>query len=257
MDIIVCIKRVPQTSEAEVKIDSTGKDIVKDRLTFDTNESDTYALEQAVLMKEKFGGEITVISLGDEDAEDTLRIALAKGADNAIRIKAEDFDELDAFQTSQILKTVTKDLNYDIIFAGCIATDDAYSQIGVTLAELLEIPHAALVIDFDVNENRADVQRELEGGLIEHLDIALPALFTIQTGINEPRYASLIAIRRAAKKEIQIIGKDELQQAEFISNSVLEELYVPPISKQVEILAGSPAESAGKLAGIFKEKGLL
>ncbi|NQT64578.1 MAG: electron transfer flavoprotein subunit beta/FixA family protein [FCB group bacterium] len=257
MDIIVCIKRVPQTSEAEVKIDSTGKDIVKDRLTFDTNESDTYALEQAVLMKEKFGGEITVISLGDEDAEDTLRIALAKGADNAIRIKAEDFNELDAFQTSQILKTVIKDLNYDIIFAGCIATDDAYSQIGVTLAELLEIPHAALVIDFDVNENRADVQRELEGGLIEHLDIALPALFTIQTGINEPRYASLIAIRRAAKKEIQIIGKDELQQAEFISNSILEELYVPPISKQVEILAGSPAESAGKLAGIFKEKGLL
>ena len=257
MDIIVCIKRVPQTSEAEVKIDSTGKDIVKDRLTFDTNESDTYALEQAVLMKEKFGGEITVISLGEEDAEDTLRIALAKGADKAIRIKAEDFDELDAFQTSQILKTVIKDLNYDIIFAGCISTDDAYSQIGVTLAELLEIPHAALVIDFDVNENRADVQRELEGGLIEHLDIALPALFTIQTGINEPRYASLIAIRRAAKKEIQIIGKDELQQAEFISNSVLEELYVPPISKQVEILAGSPAESAGKLAGIFKEKGLL
>jgi len=257
LDIIVCIKRVPQTSEAEVKIDSTGKDIVKDRLTFDTNESDTYALEQAVLMKEKFGGEITVISLGDEDAEDTLRIALAKGADNAIRIKAEDFNELDAFQTSQILKTVIKDLNYDIIFAGCIATDDAYSQIGVTLAELLEIPHAALVIDFDVNENRADVQRELEGGLIEHLDIALPALFTIQTGINEPRYASLIAIRRAAKKEIQIIGKDELQQAEFISNSILEELYVPPISKQVEILAGSPAESAGKLAGIFKEKGLL
>jgi electron transfer flavoprotein beta subunit len=257
LDIIVCIKRVPQTSEAEVKIDSTGKDIVKDRLTFDTNESDTYALEQAVLMKEKFGGEITVISLGEEDAEETLRIALAKGADEAIRIKAEDFDELDAFQTSQVLKTVIKDLNYDIIFAGCIATDDAYSQIGLTLAELLEIPHAALVIDFDVNENRADVQRELEGGLIEHLDIALPALFTIQTGINEPRYASLIAIRRAAKKEIQIIGKDELQQAEFISNSVLEVLYVPPISKQVEILAGSTAESAGKLAGIFKEKGLL
>ncbi|MDO9577358.1 MAG: electron transfer flavoprotein subunit beta/FixA family protein [Candidatus Cloacimonadales bacterium] len=257
MDIIVCIKRVPQTSESEVKIDSSGKDIEKDRLTFDTNESDTYALEQAVLIKEKFGGEITVLSLGEEDAEDTLRIALAKGADNAIRIKAEDFDELDGFQTSQILQTVIKTLNYDIIFTGCIATDDAYSQIGVTLAELLGIPHAALVIDFDVNKNRADVQRELEGGLLEHLDIALPALFTIQTGINEPRYASLIAIRRAAKKEIRVIGKQELQQAEFICNSVLEELYIPPISKQVEILTGSTAESASKLAGIIKEKGLL
>ena len=257
MDIIVCIKRVPQTAEAEVRIDSTGKDIEKDRLTFDTNESDTYALEEAVLMKEKFGGNITVISLGEKDTEDTLRIALAKGADNAIRIKAEDFDHLDAYQTSQILQTVIKNLNYDIIFTGCISTDDAYSQIGVTLAELLEIPHATLVINFDVNENTADVQRELEGGLIEHLDISLPALFTIQTGINEPRYASLIAIRRAAKKEIQVIGKEELQQNEFISNSILEELFVPPISKRVEIITGTAGETAGKLAGIFKEKGLI
>lgn len=257
MDIIVCVKRVPQTAEAEVKIDSTGKDIEKDRLTFDMNESDTYALEEAALMKEKFGGEITVITLGDEESEETLRIALAKGADNAIRIKAEDFDELDAFQTSQILKTVIKDLSYDLIFAGCIATDDAYSQIGVTLAELLGIPHASVVIDFEVKDNRGDVQRELEGGLIEHLDVALPALFTIQTGINEPRYASLIAIRRAAKKEIQVIGKDELAQSEFAANSILEELFVPPVSKQVEILEGSAAESAGKLADIIKEKGLL
>ena len=257
LDIIVCIKRVPQTAEAEVKIDSTGKDIEKDRLSFDTNESDTYALEEAVLMKEKFGGNITVISLGEKDTEDTLRIALAKGADNAIRIKAEDFEKLDAFQTSQILHAVIKNLNYNIIFTGCISTDDAYSQIGVTLAELLEIPHATLVINFDVNENRADVQRELEGGLIEHLDVSLPALFTIQTGINEPRYASLIAIRRAAKKEIQVIGKDELQQDEFINNSILEELFVPPISKQVEILSGTAGESATNLAGIFKEKGLI
>ncbi|MCD4819239.1 MAG: electron transfer flavoprotein subunit beta/FixA family protein [Candidatus Cloacimonetes bacterium] len=257
MEIIVCIKRVPQTAEVAVKIDSTGKGIEKDRLTFDTNESDTYALEEAVLMKEKFGGNITVISLGDEDTEDTLRIALAKGADNAIRIKAEDFGVLDGFQTSQILQSAIKTLNYDVIFTGCISTDAAYSQIGVTLAELLEIPHASLVVNFDINNERADVQRELEGGLIEHLDISLPALFTIQTGINEPRYASLIKIRRATKKIIKVIGKDELQQDEFISNSTLDELFVPPISKQVEFLTGSVGESSAKLAGIFKEKGLI
>jgi len=257
LEIIVCIKRVPQTAEVAVKINSTGKDIEKDRLTFDTNESDTYALEEAVLLKEKFGGNITVISLGNKDAEDTLRIALAKGADKAIRIKAEDFDELDGFQTSQILQSVIKTIDYQVIFTGCISTDSAYSQVGVTLAELLEIPHAALVVNFDVNENRADVQRELEGGLIEHLDISLPALFTIQTGINEPRYASLIAIRRASKKEIRVVGKDELQQNNFFNNSVLEELFVPPISKQVEILSGSTNESSEKLAGIFKEKGLI
>ena len=159
MDIIVCIKRVPQTAEAEVSIDSTGQDIQKDRLTFDMNESDTYALEEAVLLKEKFGGNITVISLGYPDTDDTLRIALAKGADNAIRIRAEDFENLDAFQTAQILKSVIKIINFDIILTGCIATDDAYSQIGVTLAEMLRIPHAALVIKVDANKQRTNVHR--------------------------------------------------------------------------------------------------
>jgi electron transfer flavoprotein beta subunit len=256
LDIIVCIKRVPQTAEAEVKIDSTGKDIEKDRLTFDMNESDTYALEQAVLLKEEHGGEITVISLGDEETEDTLRIALAKGADNAIRIKGEDFENLDAYQTSQVLHSVIKDLSYDIIFTGCIATDDAYSQIGATLAELLEIPHATVVIEFDVNDGRGSAKRELEGGLLEHLDVELPALFTIQTGINEPRYASLIAIRRAAKKDIEEFGEDDLE-LDLVSNSTLEELYVPPVAKQVEILEGTTGEAAGKLTDIIKEKGLI
>lgn len=257
MDIIVCIKRVPQTAEAEVSIDSTGKSIQKDRLTFDMNESDTYALEEAVLLKEKFGGNITVLSLGYPDTDDTLRIALAKGADNAIRIKAENFENLDAFQTAQILKSVIKTINFDIILTGCISTDDAYSQIGVTLAELLEIPHAALVIKVDGNEQRTHVHRELEGGLIEHLDIKLPALLTILTGINEPRYASLIAIRRAAKKEIQQLGKENIELEDLVINSVIEELYVPPVTKQVEILTGSPSETATKLAEIVKEKGLI
>ena len=257
MDIIVCIKRVPQTAEAEVSIDSTGKDIQKDRLTFDMNESDTYALEEAVLLKEKFEGNITVLSLGYPDSDDTLRIALAKGADNAIRIKAEDFENLDAFQTAQILKLVIKTINFDIILTGCISTDDGYSQIGVTLAELLEIPHAALVIKVDANEQRTHVHRELEGGLIEHLDVSLPALFTIQTGINEPRYASLIAIRRAAKKEIQQLGKENIELEDLVINSRIEELFIPPISKQAEILTGSAIETATKLAGIFKEKGLI
>ncbi len=119
MDFIVCIKRVPQTAEAEVKIDATGQDIVKDRLSFDMNESDAYALEEAVLLKEKFGGAITVISAGYPDTEDTLRIALAKGADNAIRIKAEDFDELDGYKTSQLLQSVLKNL---LVLTFCVET---------------------------------------------------------------------------------------------------------------------------------------
>jgi electron transfer flavoprotein beta subunit len=257
LDFIVCIKRVPQTAEAEVKVDSTGKDIVKDRLSFDMNESDAYALEEAVLLKEKFGGAITVISLGYPDTEDTLRIALAKGGDNAIRIKAEDFEKLDGYKTSQILKTVIENVNHDIIFTGCMATDDGYSLVGPTLAELLGIPHATLVIDFDLDNTKAHVHRELEGGLIEHLEMSLPALFTVQTGINEPRYASLIAIRRAAKKEIKLIGRADIETDEFVNNTHIQELYTPPVTKQVELISGSPGESSAKLAEIIKEKGLI
>lgn len=256
MNIIVCIKRVPQTAEAEVKVDSTGKDIIKDRLTFDINESDSYALEEAILLKEKFGGTVTAISLGTVEAEDTLRIALAKGADSAFRIKVEEFGEVDGYKTAQLLKTVIKDIPFDIIFTGCLATDDAYSQIGPTLAELLGIPHATLVTKIEIADNKTQINRELEGGLLEHLEITLPALVTIQTGINEPRYASLIAIRRAASKEIKILSKAEIVQ-EMPANSIIEELFVPPVGKRAEILTGSADEVSTRAAGIIKEKGLI
>lgn len=257
MDIIVCVKRVPQTAEAEVKVDSSGQDIIRDRLTFDMNESDTYALEEAILLKEKFGGTITVLSLGPVEAEDTLRIALAKGADNAIRIKAEDFKELDGYKTAQLLRLAMKDINHDVIFTGCMATDDYYAQVGVALAELIGIPHATLVTKIDIVEKKAHAYRELEGGLLEHLEINLPALFTIQTGINEPRYASLIAIRRAAKKEIKTIGKADIAAETITQNSSLEELFKPPVGKRAEILTGGMDEVAKKLTDIIKGKGLL
>jgi electron transfer flavoprotein beta subunit len=257
LDIIVCIKRVAQTAEADVKVDPSGKNIVKDRLTFDMNESDTYALEEAILLKEKFSGTLTAVSLGTAEAEDTLRIALAKGADNAIRIKAEDFDELDGFKTAQLIKAAIKDLKFDVIFTGCIATDDYFSQVGVALAEMLGIPHATLVTKVDIQENKAQVYRELEGGLLEHLEMTLPSLFTIQTGINEPRYASLIAIRRAAKKEIKVIGASDIDQTGIQAGTVLEELFPPPVGKHAEILSGSTDEIAVKLTGIIKDKGLI
>jgi electron transfer flavoprotein beta subunit len=257
LDIIVCIKRVAQTAEADVKVDPSGKDIVKDRLTFDMNESDTYALEEAILLKEKFGGTLTAVSLGTEQTEDTLRIALAKGADNALRIKAEDFGEVDGYKTAQLIHAAIKGMKFDVIFTGCIATDDYFSQVGVTLAELLGIPHATLVTKVDIEGQKAQVFRELEGGLLEHLEMTLPLLLTIQTGINEPRYASLIAIRRAAKKEIKIIAASDLDQSAFQTNSMLEALFPPPVGKRAEILSGSTDEIAVKVTGIIKEKGLI
>lgn len=256
MNTIVCIKRVPQTAEADVKIAETKKDIIKDRLAFDMNESDSYALEEAILLKEKYGGSVTVISLGYPDTEDTLRIGLAKGGDSAIRIKAEEMGEIDGYKTAKILGNVIKGLNYDLILTGCMATDDGYSMVGQTLAESLGIPHATLVTKLEVSDKKLQVFRELEGGLLEHLELSLPALVTIQTGINTPRFASLIAIRRAASKEIKIIGKNELP-SDIDTNTALEELFLPPVGKRAEILTGSPDEVSTKIAGIIKEKGLL
>jgi electron transfer flavoprotein beta subunit len=256
LDLIVCIKRVPQTAEAEVKVDASGKDIVKDRLTFDMNEADSYALEEAILLKEKFGGTITAISLGTADAEDTLRIALAKGADTAIRIKADDFGELDGFKTAALLKEVIKGIKFDIIFTGCVATDDNYYGVGPVLAEMLEVPHATLVSKIEITDGKAHVNRELEGGLIEHLEMSLPAVFAVQTGINEPRYASLIAIRRAAGKEIKVLGKEGIS-SQGSANVVLEKLFIPPVEKRAEILTGTADEVAARTADIVKEKGLV
>lgn len=258
MNIIVCIKRVPQTAEAEVKVDSTGKAIVRDRLVFDINEPDSYALEEAILLKEKTGGTVTAISVGAPDAEDSLRIALAKGADSAIRISAEEFGDLDGYKTAQLLAAVVKGLAHDIILTGCVATDDNYYQVGPMLAEMLGIGHATLVTKIEVSaDRRAQVCRELEGGLLECLDVGLPFAAAVQTGINEPRYASLIAIRRAAAKEIKILGKNELGSVEPGVNSILDLLYPPVSGKRAEIIAGTPDETAAKVAGILKDKGLI
>jgi electron transfer flavoprotein beta subunit len=257
LNIIVCIKRVPQTAEAEVRVDSSGKDIERDRLSFDMNEYDTFALEEAVLFKEKFGGTVTALSVGLEDAQDTLRIALAKGADSAVRIKAEDFGEIDAMKTARLLKAALDNIEHDIIFCGSIATDDAYSQVGVILAQLLGIPHATLVTRIEANEGRADVHRELEGGLLEHLDMALPAVIAVQSGINVPRYASLIAIRKAAKKEISTVGQAEISGDDLEADIVIEKLFTPPVTKMAEILTGDAGEVSDKLSKIIKDKGLI
>ena len=263
MNIIVCIKRVPETAEAEVKIDGTGQDIVRDRLTFDINEADNYALEEALLMKEEHGGEVTLLSMGDEDCDDTLRMGLAKGADEAIRLDDPAFKGSDGFTIARILAAAIEDLDYDLILTGCMASDDGYTQVGPALAENLGIPHATMAINVELEDQaRAVVQRELEGGLLEKLDINLPAVITIQTGINEPRYASILGIGRASKREIKLLSLADLDLQENEvgdrgSGSHLEKLSFPEVGEQAEILKGTPDEAASKLAELIKERGLL
>jgi len=262
LDIIVCVKHVPETAEAELKIDATGKGVEKTGLVFDINEWDDYALEEAVRIKEKFGGTVTAITVGAEDSESTLRKCLARGADKAIRLTDPKFAGSDAYATAKILYSVIKNMHFDLILTGAQAGDDGSAVVGPVLAELLGIPHATMVKKIELGEGKAFVNRELEGGLEERLEVKLPALFAVQTGINEPRYVSIMGIRKAMQKEVKVmgladIGLNESEVGEAGSWLMIEKLYVPPVEKQAEFLTGSPDEIATKIVEILKSRGLI
>ncbi len=264
MDIVVCVKHVPDTTEAEIAIRDDGRGIKKEGLVFDINEADNYAIEEALLLKEEFDGAITVLTVGPPEADETLRMCLAKGADQAVRLTDERFEGSDGYATARILAEAIKDMDYDLVLTGVQADDDGSAQVGVTLAEVLGIPHAALVVSTETeeDEDRMTVHRELEGGLHEVLEIELPALLTIQTGINEPRYASIFGIRKAMKKQIEVLNLDDLELAEEAvgeagSRTSLVKLFIPVVTAQATILEGSPEEVSGELVTIFKNEGVI
>ena len=264
MDIVVCVKHVPDTTEAEIAIRDDGRGIKKEGLVFDINEADNYAVEEALLLKEEFDGSITVLTVGPPEADETLRMCLAKGADQAVRLTDERFEGSDGYATARILAEAIKDMDYDLVLTGVQADDDGSAQVGVTLAEVLGIPHAALVVSTETeeDEDRMTVHRELEGGLHEVLEIELPALLTIQTGINEPRYASIFGIRKAMKKQIEVLNLDDLELAEEAvgeagSRTSLVKLFIPVVTAQATILEGSPEEVSGELVTIFKNEGVI
>jgi len=260
MNIVVCIKRVPETADADVVIDKSGKDIDKSGLVFDLNEWDSYAIEEAILLKEKLGGIVTVLSMGGEESNESLRKCLAMGADDAIRLTDPAFDGSDGFATAKVLAEAIRKIPYDLIFTGTQAEDDGYGQVGVVLSELLGVPHASLVNKLEVQDKKVKAHRELEGGLEEVFEIDLPAVLTIQTGINEPRYVSIMGIRKVAKKEIKSLGMKDLNlKTEEVglsgSNIKLEKIFLPPVGEGAEMLEGKPEEVALKVFDILKDKG--
>ena len=262
MDIIVCVKHVPETAEAELKIDPTGKNIEKTGLVYDINEWDDYALEEAVRIKEKQGGTVTAITIGPQDTDSTLRKCLARGADKAIRLTDPKFENSDAYATAKILHSVIKTLHYDLILTGMQAGDDSSAMVGPILAELLGIPHATMVKKLELATGTAKINRELEGGLEEQIEIRLPALVSVQTGINEPRYVSIMGIRKAMQKEIKVLsladtGLSEADVGPAGSWINIDKLYVPPVEKQAEFLKGTPDEIATKITAILKSRGLI
>ncbi len=231
-------------------------------MVFDINEWDDYALEEAVLLKEKLGGSVTAVTVGSEDADSTLRKCLARGADKAIRVTDEACRSSDGYAIAKILHCVIKDLPFALVLTGALAGDDGYAQVGVALAEMLGIPHATMVKKLEPTEALVRVNRELEGGLEEVLEVKLPALFTIQTGINEPRYVSIMGIRKARKKEITVLNLKDLQMEEDeVGESgswvKVERMFIPPVEKEAEMFEGTPDEIASRIVEILRSRGLV
>jgi len=257
MNIVVCVKRVPQIQDVDLEIDKSKRDIRKDNLVYFINEWDNYAIEEAVRLKEKLGGTVTAITVGDEDDEEVLRRCLAIGADKAVRIDPGSLVP-DAYVTSRILSEIIKGLEYDLILTGVQADDVNNSMVGIMLAEHLSIAHSAVVTGIEPSGNEATIRIELEDGIDEIAKISLPALLTIQTGINEPRYVSIMGIRKASKKELNIKKLEELNlsQDDLMQRTIIEEVYFPPDTEGAEMIEGDPAMIAERIIEIIKEKGV-
>lgn len=253
MNIAVCVKRIPKTAEADIFIDKDEKDIKRDNLVFALNDWDGYAVREAVLLKEKHGGTVTVLSIGPEESKEVLTRCLAMGADKALRI--EEPLVQDGHLVAKILAQALKDQSFDLILTGVQAEDDGCGQVGVNLAQLLGLPHAAIVNQVEITGDRALVKRELEGGIEENVELRLPAVLTIQTGINEPKYVSLAAILEAEEKEMEEVPLEKMGlTANEPTEVTVEQVFFPPVGKMAEILKGNPEEVVGKLTEIIKKK---
>lgn len=250
MKIVVAIKQVPER-DAQVRIDSTGKWIEEADLQFAMNESDAYALEEALQLKEKHGGEVIVLSAGPERAGTTIREALAKGADRAIQVEVDDLHKRDALGAAQLLAAAVKQENPDLVLTGLQSDDLGYGQTGVIMAELLGLPHASLILHVDKTGAGLTVKRELEEGWFQNIDLPLPAVLMIQSGGTKLRYATLMGIKKAKTKELRKISASDLG-ASGASTAVLEKITLPQKQKSTQIIPGSAKEAAATLVEKLK-----
>ena len=252
MKILVCMKQVPQ-KDAPLKLNDAGTWIRED-VSYEVNEPDAYALEEALRQKEKHGGEVVVITSGPARAQQVLREALAKGADRAIHLEDDAFTGFDAMNTARAFQAAIKDEPFDLIFTGLQSDDYGYAQTGVVLAELLGWPHATIIMQIEKKESGIRVKRELEAGYFQFVDVPTPAVLTIQSGINKLRYATLIGIKQAKNKPLRKVALGEVQAALGPNLQKIEKLYVPQKTKKTEMLEGAPAEVAKKLVEKLKNE---
>jgi electron transfer flavoprotein beta subunit len=254
------MKQVPDT-EAQIRVKPDGSGIVDGDIKFVMNPYDEYGVEEALLLKEKFGGTVTIVCLGPERAVEAIRTGLAMGVDKAVHLDDPAFEGGDAFSTAKALAAAIKSMEYDLIFCGKQAIDDDLAQVGSALAEMLGIPQVVVVTKVEVSEDtkKAKVNRQIIGGE-EIIEVPLPAVLTAQKGLNEPRYASLPGIMKAKKKEVKSVkvadlGLDSSAVGAAGAKAKIIKMYSPPQREAGNIIEGDTAEEkAPKLAKLLREE---
>ena len=248
MKIAVCIKQVV-TREWQLRVDDSTTWIREADATFELNEPDAYALEEALRLKEKHGGEVAVCCAGPARATQVIREALARGADRAIHVESEAFASADAHAVAAALAPAIREEGFDLVLTGLQSDDQGFAQVGVVLAALLNVPHATIIMEVEAADGGLRVKRELEGGWFQWVQLPLPALLTIQSGINQLRYATLKGIMAAKKKEIRKVAAPELARRQEIVA-----LYVPEKAKSSQLIQGSPADAARQLVARLRDE---
>jgi electron transfer flavoprotein beta subunit len=262
MEILVCVKRVPDPAENEISVGSGGADIRRDDLVYSVNEWDNYAAEEAIQIVERGGGNVTVVSMGDADAEEVVRREMAMGAANGLLLTDAAFDGSDGLGIATILSAAARKGPYDLILTGAQA-DDGAGQVGGMLAALLDWPYASLVNRIEVKGDHAlRIGREIEGGSQEISDIETPCVLSVQTGINEPRYVGIRGIRKVASVEIPVLDAGALALAADaigVTGARVRRVdyFVPQVGASAEMLVGSTEELATQLVDLLKVKGAI
>jgi electron transfer flavoprotein beta subunit len=245
MKIAVAVKQVP-AKDAPLRITESGDWIRETDIGFELNEPDSFALEEALRLKEKHGGEVVAVSMGPERAKQAIKEALAKGADRGIHVADDKFYLLDPLGSARSLAAAIEQEKFDLVLTGLQSDDHGFGQTGVLLAELLGLPHATLIMQIEVQDGRLRLKRELEAGWFQWVEVPLPAVLSIQSGINKVRYASLKGIMAAKKKEITTVQRASLATDQEITQHV-ERIYVPQKTKKTEFITGTAKEAAAKL----------
>jgi electron transfer flavoprotein beta subunit len=248
MKIAVCIKQVV-TREWQLRVNDQKTWIRDADASFELNEPDAYALEEALRLKEKQEGEVVVCCAGPARATQVIREALARGADRAIHIESDALAAADAATVAEALASAIKDEHFDLVLTGLQSDDQGFGQVGVVLAEKLGMPYATIIMDVQVQDGGLRVKRELEGGWFQWVALPMPALLTIQSGINQLRYATLKGIMAAKKKDVRKAAAPAAEPLQQILS-----LYVPEKAKQTQLLTGSAADAAKQLVAKLRDE---